>query len=163
MKTFLKNALFSFALLTTVAPGVVLPQGVTLAAEADDAAIIATLDAYEAALNKSDVPAIVALYTADGVQMAPDFPAAVGAAAVAASYGGTFQAVTLNLDFTVDEIKLIGADDAILRTHSNGTLKVNGSDQAAAPTAFKELFVLHKVEDGSWKFTHYSFSAVAVQ
>lgn len=152
----IKAAGLSLALIAAATPA-------TWASEADEAAIVATLDQYEAALNAVDVDAIVALYTPDGVQMAPDFPAAVGAEAIKASYAATFSAITLDLDFTVDEIKLIGEDDAVLRTHSNGTLAVNGSGQEAGPTAFKEIFLLHKVEDGSWKFTHYIFSAVAGQ
>lgn len=150
--TKLSLALFSAAIIVsaTSAPA--------WAAEGDETAIIQTLDAYEAALNVGDVKAIVSLYTPDGVQLAPGFPAAVGAQAIETSYTGTFEAISLDLDFTVDEIKLLGTQDAVLRTHSDGTLTVNGTNQSAAAAAFKELFLLHRQEDGSWKFTHYSFS-----
>jgi hypothetical protein len=65
--------------------------------------------------------------------------------------------VSLHLKFTVDEVKLLGKHSALLRSHSEGTLEVNGSGTPASPAAFKELFVLCK-EGGEWKFSHYSFS-----
>lgn len=126
-------------------------------------AIRQTLARYEAALNASDTSAIVGLYTADAVQMAPDAPAAVGSAAVRAAYEGTFKAIALNLHFNVDEVTLLGRDRALLRTHSDGTLKVNGTTQTAGPAAFKELFLLQREANGQWLFTHYSFSAAPVK
>jgi uncharacterized protein (TIGR02246 family) len=135
-----------------------------LAQNSDDiAAITGTLDAYESALNAADTAAIVALYTEDGVQMAPDFPAAVGSDAIAASYAGTFQAITLTLDFTIDDITLLAPDVAVLRSHSTGTLAVNGAADPAGPAAFKELFLLRQDGEGDWRFTHYSFSSVFPQ
>ncbi|ATB36136.1 hypothetical protein CYFUS_001550 [Cystobacter fuscus] len=126
---------------------------------ADERAIRQTLARYESALNAADTDTIVSLYTEQGVQMAPDAPAAVGREAVRAAYDGTFKAISLNLKFTVDEVKMLGKDRALLRSHSNGTLKVNGSGQPAGPAAFKELFILSKQKSGEWKFSHYSFSA----
>lgn len=137
--------------------------GSALADEASDkAANQDVLATYEKALNAADTAAIVDLYTAEGVQMAPDFPPAVGSKAVAASYAGTFKAIALKLAFTIDEVKLLGPDAALLRSHSNGTVKVNGSDQPAAPAAFKELFLLARQKGEEWKFTHYSFSTAPV-
>lgn len=81
--------------------------------------------------------------------MAPDAPAAVGRDAVTAAYDGTFKAVSLKLNFTVDEVKVLSKTSALLRSHSAGTLKINGMDQPAGPTAFKELFVLNK-QNGQW-------------
>ena len=128
----------------------------------DEQAIRQTLSRYESALNAVDTATIVNLYTDDGVQMAPDAPAAVGREAVKSAYDGTFKAISLKLKFTVDEVKLLGKNAALLRSHSAGTLKVNGTDQPAGPTAFKELFVLNKQADGQWKFSHYSFSTAPV-
>ncbi len=126
---------------------------------ADALAIRQTLQRYEEALNRADTAAIVQLYTDDGVQMAPDAPAAAGREALRSAYAGTFQAIALKLAFTVDEIQLLGKDAALLRSRSSGTLKVQGNDQPAGPAAFKELFVLRKQRDGQWKFSHYAFSA----
>lgn len=122
--------------------------------------IVQTLTKYEVALNAADVGAIVKLYTADGVQMAPDYAAAVGSKAIEASYAGTFKAIALKLKFNVDEVKILGPNDALIRSHSSGTVKINGNDTPAGPVAFKELFVLHKQGESSWKFSHYSFSTI---
>ncbi len=137
-------------------PSVAMAQGQT-----DTAPIRQTLQRYEQALNRSDTAAIVALYTPDGVQMAPDAPAAVGREGVRAAYDATFKAIALNLRFTVDDIQLMGKDTAVLRSHSTRTLKVQGQggDAPATPVNFKELFVLRQQTDGQWKFSHYSFSA----
>lgn len=138
-------------------------SGVAQAGESQDIqAIRQTLSRYETALNAADTATIVDLYTADGVQMAPDSPAAVGRAGVASAYDGTFKAISLKLKFHIDEVKILGKTSALLRSHSVGTLKVNGRPQPAAPAAFKELFVLGKQADGQWKFTHYSFSTMPV-
>ncbi|SFN69249.1 conserved hypothetical protein [Formivibrio citricus] len=129
------------------------------AKDSDDAqAIRQVLAQYEHAINTADTNTIAQLYTADGVQMAPDAPAAVGRDSVAAAYVGTFKAISLNLKFTVDEIKVLSKTSALLRSHSMGTLKINGTDQPAGPAAFKELFILNKQANGQWKFSHYSFS-----
>ena len=125
------------------------------------AGVIKTLQSYESALARGDAAAIAQLYTTDGVQMAPDYPAAVGREGVKAAYEGTFKAVALDLKFTADEIKPLGSDTALLRSHSTGTFKVKGIDKPAAPASFKELFLLRKQQDGNWLFTHYSFSASA--
>jgi len=124
----------------------------------DTAAVKAVLAQYQQALNASDTKAITNLYTRDGVQMAPDAPAAVGQDAVENAYAQTFQAITLNLTFNVDEVKLLDENHALLRSHSNGTMKVNGQDQGPMDVAFKELFILEKGESAQWKFSHYSFS-----
>lgn len=130
--------------------------------DVDLAAIQETLKRYERVLKQADTPALVNLYTEDGVQMAPDSPPAVGRDALTAAYDGTFKAISVNLRFTVDELKSLGQGTALLRSHSVGTLKVNGKEQSAGPAAFKERFVLRKQSDGQWKFSHYSFSAMPV-
>lgn len=125
----------------------------------DELAIRQALARYEHALNDADTATIVDLYTKNGVQMAPDAPAAVGQDAIKAAYDGTFKAISLKLKFIVDEVKVLSKTSALLRSHSTGTLKVNATDQPAGPAGFKELFILHKESNGEWKFTHYSFSA----
>jgi uncharacterized protein (TIGR02246 family) len=143
------------ALLVTVANGAAFAgpkEG------ADAKAIREVLAQYERALNAADTSAIAQLYTSDGVQMAPDAPAAVGRESVTTAYAGTFKAITLNLKFTVDEVKPLGDGSALLRSHSTGTVKVNGADRPAGPASFKELFVLSKA-GGQWRISHYSFSA----
>lgn len=153
----IQKILASLVLTTVVVPALVHAKE-----NSAEQAIRQTLTRYEIALNAADTATIVSLYTKDGVQMAPDSPAVVGRDAVKAVYDGTFKAIALNLKFTVDEVKILSKTSALLRSHSAGTLKVNGVEQPAGPAAFKELFVLNKQADGQWKFTHYSFSTAPV-
>lgn len=148
-----RSLLASFLLSLAIVPVFAHAKGTP-----DEQAIRQTLARYETALNAADTAAIVELYTKDGVQMAPEGPAAVGQDAIKAIYDGTFKTISLKLKFTVDEVKVLSKTSALLRSHSAGTLKVNGVDQPAGPAAFKELFVLNKQSNGQWQFTHYSFS-----
>lgn len=153
----IRTAFAPFLLAAVIAPTLVHARD-----NPDEQAIRQTLARYESALNAADTAAIVDLYTKEGVQMAPDAPAAVGREAVTAAYDGTFKAISLKLKFTVDEVKLLSKTSALLRSHSAGTLKVNDSNQPTGPAAFKELFVLNKQDNGQWKFSHYSFSTAPV-
>ena len=128
----------------------------------DEKKIITTLSAYEEALNKSDTSKITNLYTTGGVLMAPDAPSSVGREKIEESYKNTLKEISLKLKFNVDEVKLLNEHTALLRSHSNGTVKINGSDKPAEKAAFKELFILDKQKDGEWKFSHYSFSTAPV-
>lgn len=152
-----RRSIIATALLAPLA----LPTLAHAKDNADLQAIRQTLQRYEHALNASDSAAIVRLFTDDGVLLAPDAPAAVGQSALRAAYEGTFTAIALKLSFTVDELKPLGQGTALLRSHSAGTLKGQGSALPAGPAAFKELFLLRKQSDGQWKFSHYSFSSAA--
>lgn len=140
---------------------VVFLQPVHAGASDDKAAIERVLSRYEQALNGADREAVVELYTQNGVQMAPDAPVAQGSEQVADAYDGIFATISLNLTFATDEVQVFDANHAMMRSHSWGTLSVNGTNQPAANVAFKELWLLDKTE-GEWKFSHYSFSAMPV-
>ena len=155
--TSIRTVFAPFLLATLMVPTLIQAKD-----NPDERAIRQTLSSYESALNASDTTTILGLYTKDGVQMAPDAPPAVGRDAVKAAYEGTFKAVSLDLKFTVDEVKVLGKSSALVRSHSDGTLKINGIGQPGAPAAFKELFILNKQADGEWKFSHYSFSAMSI-
>lgn len=150
------------AFASVLLAGAMVPTMVYAKDSADEQAIRQILAQYETALNAADTAAIVDLYTKDGVQMAPDAPAAVGQEGVKAAYEGTFKAISLTLKFNIDEVNVLSKTSALLRSHSVGTLKVNGIDQPAGPAAFKELFILNKQANGQWKFSHYSFSTAPV-
>lgn len=141
---------------------VIVPSFANASDAVDKQGILDSLSRYETALNASDTRTIVELYAKDGIQMAPEATAAIGSEGIKAAYDATFKAISLKLKFHVDEVKILSKDVALLRSHSEGTVKVNGSDQSAGLAAFKELFVLHKEANGKWKFTHYSFSTTPV-
>lgn len=136
-----------------------LTSGAAVAQNADaETQIVAVLDRYEAALNSSNAAAVVELYTADGVFMPPNVPAQIGTDALLAAYGGFFQMISFNLDFTVVEIIVASEDWAFVRTHSDGTgtLAANG---VTIPQANQELFVFERNDSGEWKIARYAFNS----
>ncbi len=126
------------------------------AGDSDKAQIETTLESYERVLNASDVDGILALYTEDGVFMAPTNPSAVGILQVEAAYTGAFQAIDLDVEFDIVEVKVIADDWAFARTNSAGTITINATGDKIAE-GNQELFVLRKV-DGDWRIARYGFS-----
>lgn len=110
---------------------------------------------YGAELNRSNTPAIVGLYTDDGVFMPAGAPTATGPAQLTAAYGAVFQAIKLAVEFGIEEIEVHG-DIAFARTISRGhvTILSNGHTQ---PEENRELFILRRVE-GSWMIARYLFN-----
>ena len=117
--------------------------------------IHALLDRYEAALNASDVGAVLELYADDGVFMPSSAPTAEGTEAVRSAYEFVFSTIRLNIRFTVDEIVIDGTT-AFARTGSKGTVTVL-AEGVTAPEENRELFVFQK-RDGAWKIARYIFN-----
>jgi uncharacterized protein (TIGR02246 family) len=126
------------------------------AADLDKVQIEAVLKTYERVLNASDVDGVVELYTQDGVFMAQHSPSAVGIHQVEAAYTAVFQAIDLNVEFDIVEVKVIADDWAFARTNSSGTTTINATGDKVAE-GNQELFVLQKI-DGDWKIARYGFS-----
>ncbi len=117
--------------------------------------IHALLDRYEAALNASDVGAVLELYADDGVFMPSSAPTAEGTEALRGAYEFVFSTIRLNIRFTVDEIVVDGST-AFARTGSKGTVTVL-AEGVTAPEENRELFVFQK-RDGAWKIARYIFN-----
>ncbi len=115
------------------------------------------LQAYETALNASDVDAVLAVFAPDGVFMAPNSPSTVGAHAIRAAYNGIFQAIAFDTELTVEEVVQVAPNWAFVRTSSNGHVTVNAIKQRV-PDANHELFVFQKGDEGAWKIARYSFA-----
>jgi len=143
-------------LIAAIAPSF----GIVPSAHAADSAqtrIHAVLDAYERALNASDVAAVVKLYAQDGVFMAQHNSPAVGIDAVKAAYQAVFNAIKLNIKFDINEIEVISDDWAFARTTSAGTTTINASGDKVAE-GNQELFLFRKSGDGKWEIARYIFS-----
>lgn len=125
--------------------------------DADRAAIEAVLATYEAALNASDTDTVLSLYTADGVFMPQHSLPNVGADAIRKAYDGVFAAITLEVDFAIDEIAQVAPNWAFARTRSNGFVTINATGDRA-PEANQELFVFTKTKNDDWKIARYIFS-----
>jgi len=124
----------------------------------DESAIRRVMSSYEEALNASSTADVLPLYTKDGVFMPPYNRSAVGKAAVHKAYDAVFEAITLNVKFTIAELVLMSPEWAFVRTNSAGTNKINESF-AVSPEGNQELFIFNKGGDGKWRIARYSFSS----
>jgi uncharacterized protein (TIGR02246 family) len=120
-------------------------------------AITALLARYNDALNASSTDAVMPLYAEDGVFMPPYSPSAVGLSALRKAYDAVFEAITLNVKFTIAEIVELAPEWAFARTNSAGTT-LDHATGAKSTEANQELFIFTKVSNGSWKIARYSFS-----
>jgi uncharacterized protein (TIGR02246 family) len=123
---------------------------------ADEQAIAAVLESYEAALNQSDTAAVMKLYAADGVFMPQNSPSSVGAQAVRKAYEAVFDAIKLMVKFDIAEIHQLAPEWAFARTNSAGRVRVNATGETS-PEGNQELFIFKKI-DGDWKIARYCFS-----
>ena len=121
------------------------------------AAITALLSKYNEALNASSTEAVMPLYAEDGVFMPPYSQPAVGSAAVQKAYDDVFQAITLNVKFTIAEIVEAGPGWAFARTNSAGTTTEHATGSKSAE-GNQELFIFKQDRNGAWKIARYSFS-----
>jgi uncharacterized protein (TIGR02246 family) len=121
-------------------------------------AVTALLAEYNDALNASSTDAVMPLYAEDGVFMPPYSPSAVGSEALRRAYDAVFNAITLNVKFTIAEIVELAPEWAFARTNSVGTTLDHATGTKSAE-ANQELFILRKDRDGSWKIARYSFSS----
>jgi uncharacterized protein (TIGR02246 family) len=119
--------------------------------------IESVLSNYEKALNSSDTDTVVKLYAHDGVFMAQHSEPNIGKDAVRAAYDRVFQAITLDIAFTVDEIRTVSPQWAFARTRSKGFVTVNQTG-AKGPEANQEVFLFNRQGDGDWKIARYIFS-----
>jgi len=127
------------------------------AENADARAIQSILAAYETALNAQDTDTIMSLYADDGVFMPQHSLPQVGRDSIRAAYNGVFVAITLDIDFEVDEIGLLAEDWAFARTRSEGTVRINATGDTG-PEANQELFLFQRTEGGNWKIARYIFA-----
>ncbi|KAI0153512.1 hypothetical protein BJ166DRAFT_358949 [Pestalotiopsis sp. NC0098] len=123
--------------------------------------ITAALHAYGAALKSRDVEQAVALYTADGVILAPHFPASAGTAALRESYTRIFASVQLEIEFDIDEIVVMTPGEwAFARTTAAGTKTMLATGESEEHRN-QELFVMRKEGEGEgWKIARYAFSSM---
>ena len=122
-----------------------------------EAAIRSTLATYNAALNGGSTAAVLPLYTADGIFMAPFSQSSIGQAAVRQAYDQVFAELKFNVKFNIAEIVQMAPDWAFVRTNSAGTT-LHHSTGKTTSEANQELFVLRRGDDGTWRIARYSFS-----
>ena len=123
----------------------------------DEAAIRATLAAYNAALNGGETDAVLPLYTDDGVFMPPHSPSAIGKPAIGKAYDNVFRELKFDVKFTIAELVQMAPTWAYVRTNSAG-VTAHASTGKTTSEANQELFIFRKDGDSQWRMARYSFS-----
>lgn len=128
--------------------------GQALASDRED--IEEVLKKYARALGTSDVEAVVALYTTDGVFMSPNNQPAVGAEQIRAAYTAAYSFINIDTPtFGIKEIVSMTDDWAFVRSVTFGTATIVSNGAKVSGTN-AELFILHN--DNGWKIAQYMFS-----
>jgi uncharacterized protein (TIGR02246 family) len=123
-------------------------------------ALTTLMHGYEAALNRADVDAVMALYAADAVFMAQHRQPTIGQAEIRAAYTAIFSQIHLHIAFEIDEIVVVTATLAYARTRSTGTTKILALDRSIAE-ANQELFILSRADElADWQIARYIFSTM---
>lgn len=115
------------------------------------------LASYNAALNGGKTPAVLPLYTEDGVFMPPYSESAVGKGAVKKAYDAVFDELQFDVKFRIAELVVVAPTWAYARTNSAGTTLHRSTGKTTAE-ANQELFIFKKSDDGKWRIARYSFS-----
>ncbi|WP_410209963.1 YybH family protein [Aquirhabdus sp.] len=154
----MSNTMLSIAAVTVLVLGstsVMAQSPATVQHEA----IITPLLSYQNALNASDVDQVINLYTQDAVFMPQNHLPAVGIEHIRQVYSDIFKLIKLNVKFTIDEVKPIGADWAYVQTRSAGTTQLlQTATLVTLSEANQEVFLMHRESNGKWRIARYIFS-----
>src|SRR6187402_279359 len=125
----------------------------TKASGADEAAIAKSRTAFQTAAGTQDGAAIAKLFTADGVEMPPNAPAAKGRAAIEA-YHKAFGAQWMMHGMTITSTETKVAGDT---AYDAGTYKqqiMSNKSGAVIDDVGKYIVLLKKDAGGNWLITH---------
>jgi uncharacterized protein (TIGR02246 family) len=117
------------------------------------------LDTYERSLNTSDADLTASCSMPDGIFMPTNMPTVTGTN-MAAGYRQIFEAIRLNVTFTIDELVVTSPDTAHALTRSNGTQTVLATGDESAESN-REIFLFHRTNTDGWKIARYMFNKPA--
>jgi uncharacterized protein (TIGR02246 family) len=120
--------------------------------------IRALLATYEQSLNTSDAALAASCYTPDGIFMPTTLPTAKGAD-MQAAYRQIFDAIHLDVTFTIDELEITSDHTAFALTRSNGTQTVLATGDQTAESN-REIFLFRHTDTG-WRIARYMFNEPA--
>lgn len=123
---------------------------------ADRAAIQATVQSYEKALNGADIEGVLRSYADDGVFMAATKPTATGTAQLRGAYTHVFADLGFDVKFNIAEAVSVG-DLAYVWTNSVGAVKLLKKGITLENAKHRELFILRRGGDG-WRISRYMFN-----
>jgi uncharacterized protein (TIGR02246 family) len=111
---------------------------------------------YERSLNTGDAALAASCYAPHGIFMPTTLPTVAGAD-MAEGYRQIFDAIRLNVTFTIDELAVTSEDTAYALTRSNGTQTVLATGDESAESN-RELFLFQRTDIGDWKIARYMFN-----
>ena len=114
------------------------------------------LATYERSLNTSDADLAASCYTPDGIFMPTTLPTVTGAH-IADGYRQIFDAIRLDVSFTIDELVVASEDHAYALTHSNGTQTILATDDDTSEFN-REVFLFRHTDSDGWKIDRYMFN-----
>jgi uncharacterized protein (TIGR02246 family) len=114
------------------------------------------LATYERSLNTSDADLAASCYAADGIFMPTTLPTVTGPE-MASGYRQIFDAIGLNVTFTIDELTVTSDDTAYALTRSNGTQTVLATGDESAESN-REIFLFQRTDADGWKIARYMFN-----
>ena len=123
----------------------------------DEQQIRDLLATYQKSLNTSDAELAASLYAHNGVFMPQQFPTSQGTE-VRGAYGMIFDAIRLDVEFTLDEL-VVDGDIAYGQSRSEGTITILATDDTV-PSSARELLVFAR-QSGEWKIACYMFNKVS--
>jgi uncharacterized protein (TIGR02246 family) len=120
---------------------------------ADAAGIARTRSAYEKAAGAQDAAALAKLFTADGVEMPPNAPAAKGHAAIEAFHKALAQQfMNHGITITPTETKVVGDTAYDVGTYKQTLMSMKGGGMVEDKG--KYIVLLKKDAGGTWLITH---------
>ena len=111
---------------------------------------------YERSLNTGDADLAASCYAADGVFMPTTLPTVTGAD-MADGYRRIFDAIRLDVTFTIDELVVTSDETAHALTRSNGTQTVLSTGDESAESN-REIFLFQRTNTDGWKISRYMFN-----
>jgi len=114
------------------------------------------LATYERSLNTSDADLAASCYAADGIFMPTTLPTVTGAE-MAGGYRQIFDAIRLDVAFTIDELAVKSDEAAYALTRSNGTQTVLATGHESAESN-REVFLFQRTDTDGWKISRYMFN-----
>jgi uncharacterized protein (TIGR02246 family) len=123
-------------------------------AQSGDAAAIGKVrSAYEKAAGAQDAPGLAKLFTADGVEMPPNAPAAKGHAAIEAFHKALAQQVMMHgITITSTDMQVHGDTAVDIGSYKQTLMAMKGGGMT--DDKGKYIVLLKKDAGGNWAITH---------
>ena len=147
VSAFRRNVTVAAVILLTATAASAQPKG------ADETAIAKVRTAFQTAAGTQDGAAIAKLFTADGVEMAPNTAAAKGRAAIEAYHKAFGQQWMMHgMTITPTETKVVGDTAYDIGTYKQQIMSMKGG--GVVDDKGKYVVLLKKDASGNWSITH---------